>query len=130
METYVKTVKNEVWCGTCTVLDHSMSNNEFEPWEKPLYFDQTLLGICRSSMLKFLKVHWNQTSLGNSDFIQKYIKALLLEEYVINRICIKSFQVFWSGLTFTIRLFSVALTMIKQTYFSIFGLKSQTNWLA
>ena len=130
METYVKTVKNEVWCGTCTVLDHSMSNNEFEPWEKPLYFDQTLLGICRSGMLKFLQVHKNQTSLCNSDFIQKYIKALLLEEYVINRICIKSFQVFWSGLTFTIRLFSVALTMIKQTYFSIFGLKSQTNWLA
>ena len=52
METYVKTVKNEVWCGTCTVLDHSMSNNEFEPWEKPLYFDQTLLGICRTSMPK------------------------------------------------------------------------------
>ena len=120
METYVKTVKNEVWCGTCTVLDHSMSNNEFEPWEKPLYFDQTLLGICRSSMLKFLQVHKNQTSLCNSVFIQKYIKALLLEEYVINRICIKSFQVFWYGLTFTIRMFDVASTMIKQTYSSIF----------
>ena len=115
METYVKTVKNEVWCGTCTVLDHSMSNNEFEPWEKPLYFDQTLLGICRSRMLKFLQVHKNQTSLCNTGFIQKYIKALLLKEYVINRICIKSFQVFSFDQVslFTIRLFDVTSTIIK-----------------
>ena len=121
METYVKTVKNEVWCGTCTVLDHSMSNNEFEPWEKPLYFDQTLLGICRCSMQNFFQVHGNQTSSCNSDLTQKYIKALLLEEYVINRICIKSFQVFWSGLTFTIIFLDVTSTIIKQTYSSIFG---------
>ena len=92
-----------------------MSNNEFEPWEKPLYFDQTLLGICRSRMLKFLQVHKNQTSLCNTGFIQKYIKALLLKEYVINRICIKSFQVFSFDQVslFTIRLFDVTSTIIK-----------------